>query len=42
MSNQQQNYTQNQIDLPVGQHVTVHAVDDSVAPLQLGYYIIGN
>tara|TARA_R110002020_G_scaffold97100_5_gene231944 strand:- start:2057 stop:3508 length:1452 start_codon:yes stop_codon:yes gene_type:complete len=34
--------TQNQIDLPVGQHVTVHAVDDSVTPLQLGYYIIGN
>jgi hypothetical protein len=34
--------TATQIDLPVGQHVTVQAVTDSVVPLQTGYYIIGN
>ena len=32
----------NTITLPVGQHVTVQAVTDSVAPLVTGYYIIGN
>ena len=32
----------NTITLPVGQHVTVQAVTDSVAPLLTGYYIIGN
>ena len=34
--------TATQIDLPVGQHVTVQAVTDSVVPLVTGYYIIGN
>ena len=32
----------NTITLPIGQHVTVQAVTDSVAPLVTGYYIIGN
>jgi len=34
--------TRDTIDLPVGQHVTVQAIDDQLPPMQLGYYIIGN
>lgn len=34
--------TPNIIDLTPGQHITVQAVTDSVAPLVTGYYIIGN
>jgi hypothetical protein len=32
----------NQIDLAVGQHITIQAMTDSVAPLVTGWYIIGN